>query len=162
MLLVTDHTLLPGLGLGDLRPDSISRARRFGSDTALSDADFLLRAELAREDARTGRIGIALPALLLFGTGEALRAALPGLVTRLRFRDARGREEREEVRANLLDTLDRLRAFAARHLPEAPVLAGRPADLRDRVLGEAFLDGLLRRDYSKPFAATFEIGRAHV
>jgi hypothetical protein len=161
---LTETTILPGLGLADLRPDLIARARQDAPDSeaGLSDEEFLLREGLARRDAH-GETGILLPALLLFGRDEALRGALPGHGTRAWHRDAR-RVTREEIRTNLLDTFDRLMAFAARHLPESAPGEGVPANLRDLVFAEIFINSLLHRDYAKPFPAVFGIepGRVYL
>jgi hypothetical protein len=159
---LTETSILPGLGLADLRPDLIARARTRANagtradEAGLSDEDFLLREGLARKDAY-GETGILLPALLLFGRDDALRGALPDHGTRAWHRGARGRATREDIRTNLLDTFDRLMAFAARHLPASAPGEGVPANLRDLVCAEIFLNSLLHRDYTKPFPAVFGI-----
>jgi hypothetical protein len=163
---LTETSILPGLGLADLRPDLIARARENapgGGEAGLSDEAFLLREGLARKDA-DGETGLLLPALLLFGRDDALRGALPGHGTRAWHRDARRRVTREDIRTNLLDTFDRLMAFAARYLPESAPGEGGPANLRDLVCAELFINSLLHRDYTKPFPAVFGIepGRVYL
>lgn len=156
---LTETSILPGLGLEDLRPDLIARARAHeasGADLDLSDEEFLLRAGLARRD-DTGATGILLPALLLFGRDDALRGALPDHGTRAWVRDAKRRLTREDIRTNLLETFDRLMAFAARHLPAGAPGDEAPENLRDLVFAEIFINSLLHRDYTKPFPAVFGI-----
>ncbi len=164
-----DSHIIPELLWSDMQPRLIERLRMqavaHNPEHAwkdLHDEALLHDAGLARLNPDTGMIGFTLGALLLVGTDAAFRARFPmqGQGTQAVYRPGKWRRgEREDLRMNLLETHDRLMAFAARHLPDAIKTTpnGETINLRDTILSEVFANSLIFRDYARPFPARFVI-----
>lgn len=124
----------------------------------MSDEKLLLEAGLLCPGA-DGKPGFTLAAVLLLGTNEAIRFHAPHHGTQAAFHPGKWRRgEVLELRCNLLESQDRLMAFAARHLPDQiETFKGEPISLRDAIFSEIFSHSLIFRDYGKAYHARFRI-----
>lgn len=71
------------------------------------------------EDRQTGKEGITLAGLLLFGTEEAIASVLPSYRTDLiiRVRNTERYDDRVIVTDNLIESYYKIMAFVEKHLP---------------------------------------------
>jgi len=158
----SESRILPGVTGEHLQVASVKRlramavARQPGHPWADMTNEALARdAGLVDFDPLTGELQVTLAGLLLLGTKEAVRTHLPFHRTQAVFRPGNWkRGAREDVRANLLETLDALAAFAARHLPS---YRENEVEIRDAIFAEIFAHSLVTRDYAKPYPARFVI-----
>ncbi len=153
--------------LDSLNPDLIERARRMTRSrtddhpwTSMSDEELLRSAGLILTDEQTGKEGITLAAILLFGKDSTIMSALPQHKTDAIFRveNVDRYDDREVIITNLLDTYDRLFKFGEKHLSDPFVLEGiYRVSARNKVLREIFSNFLAHRDYSSGYVAKFVI-----
>ena len=111
-------------------------------------------------DADTGREGITLAAILLFGKDSTIMSVLPQHKTDAIYRveNIDRYDDRDVIITNLFDTYDRLFAFARKHLNDPFFLDGDKAfSARDAILREIFSNILAHRDYSTGYVAKFVI-----
>lgn len=110
----------------------------------------------------SGKEGISLAGILLFGKDETILSVLPHHKTDLIFREINldRYDDRDDVRTNLIESYDRIIAFAQKHLPDPFHLEGtRRISIRDIIMREIASNILIHREYIKPFPAKIIIGK---
>lgn len=163
------NKVFPVFSAQDLRHDLIDRARQMTRQRTLNhpwlsmDDDALLRsAGLILTDTATGREGITLAAILLFGSDNMILSALAHHKTDAIFRvfNTDRYDDRDVITTNLLDSYDRLMAFGEKHLNDVFTMEGIVSvSARDKILREIVSNLLAHRDYSSPYVAKFIIER---
>ena len=113
-------------------------------------------------DPETGKEGLTLAAIMLFGIQHAIAVALPAYRIDLlcRVNDTELYDDRELLRCNLMKAYPIMMDFVKKHLPEQPYIEGiQRFSLRDKILREVVLNLLIHREYSSSYPATFTIYR---
>ena len=168
----TENTVYPYAQMQDLRPDLIALVRKkvllqredhpWGP---LNDFDLLKSAQLHKKDFQTGKEGLTLAAILLFGKDETILSALPHfrIDAILRRENVDRYDDRDDIRTNLIESYDRLLAFGEKHLSDPFYLEGDiRTSLRGKILREVFSNLLIHREYTNPFPAKFVIERDRI
>lgn len=169
----TENRIFPFAEMSDLRKDLIARARitavnaRGGGHpwALMSDEELLKSASLISKDMTTGKSGITLACILLFGKDETIMNALPHHRTDaiMRRKDLDRYDDRDDIRTNLLESYDRLCAFAAKHLNDAFSMEGTiRISVRDKIMRELVANCLIHREYSNAFPAKLIIEKDRV
>ena len=169
----TENRIFPYAEMSDLRADLISRARitadnhRGGGHpwARLSDRDMLKSANLISKDLETGREGVTLAGILLFGKDTSILSALPHHRTDaiLRVKNLDRYDDRDDIRTNLIESYDRLKAFVAKHLNDKFYLEGMERiSLRDKIAREIIGNTLIHREYSNAFPAKLVIEKSRM
>lgn len=163
----TEQHIFPHLGLSDLRPELIERARRMACErrpghpwATMPDEELLRSAQLWGKDIETGRTGYNRACALLLGRDDVIPAACPAYKTDavVRVRDADRYDDRLVSRTNLVDAFSELSAFCRRHLPDPFVLEGDArVSARDIVVRELVSNTLIHREYTSPYPARIVI-----
>ena len=125
-----------------------------------SDEEILRSWEMILTDADTGKSGITLAALLLFGKEQAIRRFHPQyrIDVLCRMNDTMLYDDRLILECNLLSAYPQIMDFIAKHLPERPYIEGMQRfSLRDRILREVVLNMLIHREYSSFYPTTLTI-----
>ena len=128
----SESRVFPFATLDDLDSNLIQRARelaqfnykaRHKDDTEhpwirMTDKELLKSARLYEKDLNTGKDGLTLAAILLFGKDEAILSALPQHRTDAiyRVKDLDRYDDRDDIRTNLIDSYYRLIAFCDKHI----------------------------------------------
>lgn len=163
----TENRVYPALCIQDLDEDAFETLRKgiWANNhdhpwLAYSNEEILHSGEMIMTDPETGKSGLTLAAILLFGKQHTIASVLPtyriDLLCRISNTDLY--DDREIVRCNLLKAFPVIMAFITKHLPEQPYIEGMQRfSLRDRILREVVLNLLIHREYSGAFPASFTI-----
>lgn len=166
------NTVFPGLSITDLRHDLIDRARAMAKGRTpnhpwqhLDDEQLLRSAGLILTDTATGREGITLAAILLFGPDTLILSALAHHKTDAIFRvfNTDRFDDRDVIITNLLESHDRLIEFGKKHLNDLFVMEGmQNISARDKILREIVSNSLAHRDYSNAYVAKLIIEKTRI
>lgn len=166
------NRVFPEWGLDVLRTDLIDKARkmtRVRSDNhpwqSMDDEELLRSAGLILMDRESREEGITLAAILLFGKDTTIMSALPQHKTDMIFRveNLDRYDDRDVIVTNLLDTYERMSAFAKKHLSNPFVLDGmQSVSARDAILREIISNSLAHRDYSSGYVAKMIIEKNRI
>ncbi len=127
---------------------------------SMSDEEILISTGLIDKDEETGKMGLTLAAILLFGKDSVIASTLPAHKTDAIFRvqNVDRYDDRDVIITNLLDSYDRLMKFGKKHLNDLFCMDGiYNVNARDKILREIFSNILAHRDYSSGFVAKFVI-----
>lgn len=115
---------------------------------SITDNKYFVGAGLILRDSASQKEGITLAAILLFGEYETIVGALPQHKTDTIFRieNMDRYDDRDIIIKNLLESYDRLMAFAKKHLNDPFALEGTHT--------VSACDGILREVFSNIFALT--------
>ena len=159
----TENKVFPGATMEDLRPELIDRARKLALARrpdhpwgAMNDEELLRSAELYEKDLFSGREGLNLAGILLFGKDETIKSALPHYRTDAIYRinDEDRYDDRDDVRTNLIDSVDRLVAFVMKHTDDKFYLDGsQRVSLMGIIARELCVNMIAHREYSNPLPA---------
>jgi ATP-dependent DNA helicase RecG len=160
----SENTIFPFATLEDLRSDLIARVKiRAKNENGgshpwfeMTDKELLLSSQLFKKDLQTGKEGLTLAAILIFGKDETILNALPHYKTDaiLRIRNINRYDDRDDIRTNLIESHERLMAFVAKHLPDPFFLEENVrVSLRNKIFREAIGNILIHREYSHAFPA---------
>ena len=122
----------------------------------MGDMEILRSAGLYLKDPNTGKEGITLGGILIFGNEELIHAALPHYKTDaiLRVENLDRYDDRDDIRVNLIFSYERLMQFIAKHLNDKFYLEGdQRISLRDKIFREAVSNLLIHREFVNPFPA---------
>lgn len=157
------------LGLEFLDFDVIRRAKKMAMSrtdnhpwTDMSEEEILRSSGLILADPETGKEGITLAAILLFGKDSTIMSALPQYKTDAiyRVKNMDRYDDREVIITNLVDSFRKLMDFGKKHLNDVFVIEGdQSISARDKILREVVSNILAHRDYANAYTAQFVIER---
>jgi len=163
----TENRIFPFAEMEELEPELFTKVRKLAGNqkanhpwTAMEDMEILKSAGLYLRDPNTGKEGITLGGILIFGKEELIHAALPHHRTDaiLRRENIDRYDDRDDIRVNLLRSYERLMQFIAKHLNDKFYLEGdQRVSLRDKIYREAISNLLIHREFSNPFPAKLVI-----
>ena len=168
----TEDRVYPMIGMKDLDEEAFEELRkgiRIENSKHpwlnLSNEEIIRSGELIAIDPETGKEGLTLAAILLFGNSHAIATALPTYRIDLlcRVNDTELYDDRELLSCNLLKAYPIMMDFIKKHLPEQPYIEGiQRFSLRDRILREVALNLIIHREYSSAYPTTFTIYRDRI
>jgi ATP-dependent DNA helicase RecG len=169
----SENTIYPYAELSDLNDELIERVRIMARNKSggsyilsqLSDEELLKSFGLIQKDFKTGKTGLTLSAILLFGKDQTILNVLPHHRTDaiLRKHNTDRYDDRDDIRTNLLDSYDRLMQFVKKHLPDPFYLEGDlRVSLRTKIFREAVANILIHREYVNAFPAKMIIEKEKV
>ena len=168
----TEDRVYPMIGMKDLDEEAFEKLRkgiRIENSKHpwlnLSNEEIIRSGELIAIDSETGKEGLTLAAILLFGNSHAIATALPTYRIDLlcRVNDTELYDDRELLSCNLLKAYPIMMDFIKKHLPEQPYIEGiQRFSLRDRILREVALNLIIHREYSSAYPTTFTIYRDRI
>ena len=163
------NKVYPKLGLEFLDFDVIRRAKKMAMSrmdnhpwTDMSEEEILRSSGLILADPETGKEGITLAAILLFGKNSTIMSVLPQYKTDAiyRVKNMDRYDDREVIITNLVDSFRRLMDFGKKHLNDVFVTEGdQSISARDKILREVVSNILAHRDYANAYTAQFVIER---
>ncbi len=173
------NKIYPVLSVSDLRKDLIDRARKMAIAkkpdhewATMDDEEMLRSCGLILTDLETGKRGITLAAILLFGDDNLIMSACYQHKTDaiVRIIDTDRYDDRDIIITNLIESYDRLMAFGKRHLNDRFVLnetghgleSIQSVSARDKILREIVGNMLMHRDFSSGYVAKMVIEREKV
>ena len=169
----SENEIFPYATLDDLRTDLLEKARiRAKNENSgthpwmnMDDMNLLKSAGLYKKDISTGKEGLTLAAILLFGKDETIQSALPHHRTDaiLRKINLDRYDDRDDIRTNLLESYEKLTQFVAKHLNDPFYLEGDTrVSLRSKIFREAIANILIHREYSNAYTAKMIIQKDKV
>ena len=167
-----ENRVFPFASPDDLRHDLIDKCRQIALFRRkdhpwgrLDNLNLLKSAQLYQTDPVSGQSGITLAAILLLGNDNMLLSAVPHHRTDLILRKVNldRYDDRDLVETNLIESYDRIMAFAAKHLPDPFFLEGDTRiSLRETIFREIASNILIHREYTNAFPAKVIIERGQV
>lgn len=161
------NKVYPAFSYHDLNSQLIERARRMTIYRAknhpwmqMTDEELLRSAGLILHEPESGREGITLAAILLFGSDNLIMSVLCHHKTDAIYRvyNTDRYDDRDVIITNLLDSYERLMAFGQKHLNDKFTLDGIiSVSARDKILREIVSNSLAHRDYSNAYVAKLVI-----
>jgi ATP-dependent DNA helicase RecG len=168
----SENKIYPFAGMDDLRSDIIDKCRRLAGVwrddhpwLGMDDPALLKSAQLYQTDPETGRSGLTLAGILLFGNDQLILSAVPHHRTDLILRKVNldRYDDRDLVRTNLIESYERIIAFVQKHLSDPFFLEGMERmSLRDAIFREVASNILIHREYTNAFPAKLIIERGQV
>ena len=122
----------------------------------MSDEEMLRSLNLIEKDLITGKEGLTLAAILLFGKDTTILSALPHHKTDAiyRVKNLDRYDDRDDIRTNLIESFDRLMAFIEKHIDDKFYLEGtQRIDVRNKIARELCANLLIHREFSNPYPA---------
>lgn len=166
------NKVFPAFRIADLRPDLIERARNMTRSRAkdhpwldMTNEEVVRSAGLVLKDPSSGKEGLTLAAILLFGTDQLIMSVLPQHKTDAIFRvfNIDRYDDRDAVITNLIESYDRLMAFGKKHLNDTFHLDGiQSVSARDNILREIISNLLSHRDFSNSYVAKLIIEKDRI
>ncbi len=166
------NKVYPNLGLEFLDFDVIRRAAKMAISRVdnhawmdMTEEEILRSSGLILTDSDTGKEGITLAAILLFGRDSTIMSVLPQYKTDAIFRvkNLDRYDDREVIITNLIDSYRKLMDFGKKHLNDTFVLDGdQSVSARDKILREIISNILAHRDYSNAYTAQFVIEKDRI
>ncbi len=161
------NKVFPVFSVSDLRADLIERAKMMACARVdkhlwknMSSEELLRSAKLILTDPLTGKEGITLASILLFGSDNLIASVLAHHKTDaiLRVYNTDRYDDRDVITTNLLDSYDRLMDFGKRHMNDVFTMDGIiSVSSRDKILREIVSNLLVHRDFSNGFVAKLVI-----
>ena len=168
----TENEIFPFAAMDDLKKEVIDRVRIMASNrqsnhpwSRINNDELLRSAGLFQKDFRTGKEGLTLACILLFGKDETIISVLPYYRTDaiLRKKDIDRYDDRDDVRCNLIESYDRLMHFVEKHLDDPFYLEGDVrVSIRNKLFREVVANILIHREYSSPYPAKVIIEKERV
>ena len=166
----TELRIYPYLKKEDLRLDLIDKVRLLAINNAggnhpwkeMDDETLLKSAGLCMIDFDSGKPGFNLAAALLLGRDEVIHSICPTYRTDalLRRENVDRYDDRDIVETNLIDSYERLFAFAQKHLPDKFFVEDSfRKSLRNIIVREMISNTLMHREFTSSFQAQFIIER---
>lgn len=168
----TENRIFPFAEMEDLEKSIFTKVKKLAENqkpnhpwSLMDDFELLKSAGLYLKDPNTGKEGITLGGILIFGKEELIHAALPHHKTDaiLRKENLDRYDDRDDIRANLIQSFERLMQFIAKHLNDKFYLEGdQRISLRDKIFREAISNLLIHREFANPFPAKLIIEKDRV
>lgn len=165
--LKTEDRVYPVFGVKDLDEEAMEYMRlMIKSDNPdhewlKMDNEAMLRSgQMVMVDPETGKEGITLAAILLFGKRNTIASVLPqyNIDVLCRVQNTELYDDRVQVKENLMVAYRQMMAFIQKHLPEKPYIEGMQRfSLRDKIMREVCLNLLIHREYSSAYPTTLTI-----
>ncbi len=163
----TENRIFPYAEMEELEYELFAKVRKLAGNQkanhpwgSMEDMEILKSACLYLRDPNTGKQGITLGGIMIFGKEELIHAALPHHRTDaiLRRENLDRYDDRDDIRVNLLKSYERLMQFIAKHLNDKFYLEGdQRVSLREKIFREAISNLLIHREFSNPFPAKLVI-----
>jgi len=163
----TEREMFPYVTENELRHDLIERVKRMALSENrdhpwkdMSAMELMKSAGLYDEDWRTGKKGINLAGILLFGIDDVIRSCAPGYETDalVRRKNIDRYDDRLLVGTNLIEAYDKLMEFIAKHtLDRFFLIDNQRVSVRSWIARELVSNILVHREYSKGFPAKIVI-----
>lgn len=163
------NKVYPKLGLDYLDFDVIRRAKKMAMSrvenhpwSSMDEEEILRSTGLILTDPDSGKEGITLAAILLFGKDSTIMSVLPQYKTDAiyRVKNLDRYDDREVIITNLVDSFRKLMDFGKKHLNDVFVTEGdQSISARDKILREVVSNIFAHRDYSSGYTAQFVIER---
>lgn len=159
----TENKIYPYATLNHLRPEIIQKARQMAVNRqpghrweTISDLELLKSVQLYQKDYTSGKEGLTLAAILLFGHDEVIGSVLPfhktDAICRIKNKDRY--DDRDDIRTNLIESYNRLIRFIENHIPDKFVLNGDiRINVRNLIFREVIANSLIHREFTNPFPA---------
>lgn len=168
----SENIIYPATDISELREDIFERVKKLASSRVanhpwnnMSNLELLKSAGLYLREPQTGKEGITLAGILIFGTDILIQSAVPYYKTDaiLRFVDLDRYDDRDYIDTNLIDSYDRLMNFVGKHLRDKFYLEGDiRTNIRDKIFREVVSNTLIHREYLDPYPAKLIIERDRV
>ena len=154
--------------MNDLRIDGIERVKQMAIENYhlngkgqhpwinMTPEEILKSLQLYDKDYTTGKEGLTLAAILLFGKDETILSVVPHHRTDALYRvhDIDRYDDRDIITTNLIESYDRLMAFIIKHLDDRFYLENdRRIDIRNIIGREICVNLLIHREFIEPFYA---------
>lgn len=160
----TENQVFPFAKITDLREDLIKKSRQMAINNGnsnhiwlnMSDEEMLRSLNLIEKDLNTGKEGLTLAAILLFGKDTTILSALPHHKTDAiyRVKNLDRYDDREDIRTNLLESYEKLINFIDKHLDDKFYIEGtQRIDVRNKIARELCVNLLIHREFSNPYPA---------
>lgn len=163
----TEETVYPIFGMDALDDEAFDFMRQMVRvDNAehpwisMSNEEVLRSGQMIAVEPKTGKEGLTLAAILLFGKRNTIARVLPMYFIDVlcRIYDTELYDDRIQVKENLMVAYRAIMDFIKKHLPEKPYIEGMQRfSLRDRILREVTLNMIIHREYSSSYPTTFTI-----
>ena len=165
----TERKIYPYVKTEDLRLDLLPRLRTMAQNRAdqpvhpwmeMNDEEMLRLAGLYGTDRVTGETGYNLAAVLLLGKDDVIRDILPAYTTDalLRRVNVDRYDDREIVETNLIESYEKLLAFAQKHLLDKFYLENdQRISLRHIIARELVSNILMHREFTSSYQARLVI-----
>ena len=156
-----EDTIYPYATIKDLRTDLIARARQMAINRNpnhpwknMNDLELLKSVSLYDN-------GLNLASILLFGIDKIIKSALEYFkIDSLIEAYCVNRNDKDDIRTNLIESYDRLMNFAFKHLDDKFYLEEDiRIDVRSKIVRELCANLLIHREFSNPLPARFIITR---
>lgn len=168
----TENRIFPYAEMNELEEELFTRVRKTVANmrpdhpwTLMDNVDILKSAGMYLKDQSTGKQGITLAGILIFGSELMIQTTLPHFRTdAILRRDNLDRyDDRDDIRVNLLRSYERLMQFVSKHLNDKFYLEGtQRISIRDKIFREAITNLLIHREFSNPFPAKMIIEKDRV
>lgn len=159
----SENRVFPHLAVDDLDRQRIAQCRKIATIRKddhpwknMDDLELLKSAQLYQTDRETGQSGITLAGILLLGKQLPLLNTVPHHRTDLILRKVNldRYDDRDFVDVNLLESYERVMAFAQKHLPDPFYLEDMTnISIRDAIFREVASNILIHREYTNAFPA---------
>lgn len=164
----SENRIYPFATMNDLRIDVIERVKQMAIENYhlngkgqhpwinMTPEEILKSLQLYDKDYTTGKEGLTLAAILLFGKDETILSVVPHHRTDALYRvhDIDRYDDRDIITTNLIESYDRLMAFIVKHLDDRFYLENdRRIDIRNIIGRELCVNLLIHREFIEPFYA---------
>lgn len=164
----SENRIYPFATMNDLRIDVIERVKQMAIENYhlngkgqhpwinMTPEEILKSLQLYDKDYKTGKEGLTLAAILLFGKDETILSVVPHHRTDALYRvhDIDRYDDRDIITTNLIESYDRLMAFIVKHLDDRFYLENdRRIDIRNIIGREICVNLLIHREFIEPFYA---------
>ena len=166
------NRVFPAFGMDDLREDLIERAKKMSRYRdnnhpwlSMTNEQVVRSAGLIVMDSDSGREGLTLAGILMFGTDQLIMSVLPQHKTDAIFRicNTDRYDDRDVVTTNLIESYDRLMEFSKKHLNDTFNLDGiQSVSARNHILREIVSNLLMHRDFSSGFVSKLVIEKDRI
>ena len=168
----SENMIFPVAEMSELRDDIFIKVKRLAYNQRINhpweDMDkmeLLKSAGFYLKDLQSGKEGITLAGILIFGTDQLIFNAVPHFKTDaiLRVENLDRYDDRDDIRTNLIDSYERLMQFVAKHLNDKFYWEkDQRINIRDRIFREAVSNMLIHREYLNPYPAKLIIEKDRV